>query len=162
MSGVNKKLEDFFNLPEVKSVIDGDAKPAEDSTEVKAFSVEETLAAVDRIDAALPLVRDLDAGDEELDVLANTAMDTYKDLIDLGMQVDSRSAAEIFSVASSLLGHAISAKTAKMTKKLKMVELQLKKAKLDADTGEKPAGEGVGHVMDRNELLAMLRNQQPE
>jgi hypothetical protein len=48
--------------------------------------------------------------------------------MDLGMNVDSRWASDIFGVASTMLGHAITAKTAKLNKKLKMVDLQLKKA----------------------------------
>jgi hypothetical protein len=77
------------------------------------------------------------------------------------MQVDSRFASEIFNSASSMLGHAITAKTAKMNKKLKMIELQLKKAALDHKMTEKteeientPLGEG--QVLDRNELLRIL------
>lgn len=161
MSGVNKKLENLFNLPEVQAALNSNP-PSEEAKEEKQFSVTETLAAVDKIDAALPAVRDLDTSDDDLDALANTAMDTYKDLVDLGMNVDSRSAAEIFSVASSLLGHAISAKTAKMNKKLKMIDLQLRKAKLDADGGGEAPKEGEGQVMDRNELLALLRKEQSE
>jgi hypothetical protein len=60
-----------------------------------------------------------------------------------------------------MLGHAITAKTAKINKKLKMLDLQLKKAQLDQKTAEKteeiestPLGEGK--VLDRNELLKML------
>ena len=77
--------------------------------------------------------------------------------MDLGMQVDSRFASEIFSVASQMLGHAITAKTAKMNKKLKMIDLQLKKAKLDKDevnNNNIPTGQGA--VLDRNELLSRL------
>jgi hypothetical protein len=77
------------------------------------------------------------------------------------MQVDSRFASEIFNSASSMLGHAITAKTAKMTKKLKMIELQLKKAALDHKMSEKteeientPLGDG--QALDRNELLRIL------
>ena len=39
-----------------------------------------------------------------------------------------------------MLGHALTAKTAKMNKKLKMIELQMKKMKLDKDTGTIEAG----------------------
>jgi hypothetical protein len=76
------------------------------------------------------------------------------------MQVDSRFASEIFSVASNMLGHAITAKTAKLDKKLKMIDLQLKKAKLDQSQPEDP-NTGVtqtaqGMVLSRNDLLERL------
>lgn len=77
------------------------------------------------------------------------------------MQVDSRFSSEIFGVASNLLGHAITAKTAKLNKKLKMIDLQLKKAALDQRQAAKseeientPLGEGKS--LDRNELLRVL------
>ena len=72
----------------------------------------------------------------------------------LGMQVDSRFASEIFSVASNMLGHAITAKTAKLDKKLKMIDLQLKKARLDQTQDDAPPPQtGHGVVLSRNELL---------
>ena len=87
--------------------------------------------------------------------------------MDLGMQVDSRFASEIFSVASNMLGHAITAKTAKMDKKLKMIDLQLKKMRLDQQQGvidakaaDAGTGEAVqtaqGMVLSRNDLLERL------
>ena len=88
-------------------------------------------------------------------------------LSDLGMQVDSRFSSEIFSVASNMLGHAITAKTAKLNKKLKMIDLQLKKAQLDQKVASKaeeientPVGEGK--ALDRNELLKMLNSKQDD
>jgi hypothetical protein len=81
--------------------------------------------------------------------------------MDLGMNVDSRFASEIFSVASNMLGHAITAKTAKMNKKIKMIELQMKKAKLDNDlAGEEQQTPNTpnaqGHVLNRNDILDRL------
>jgi hypothetical protein len=109
----------------------------------------------------LPQVRGLEASDNEMDDLAELAKNSYKDLMDLGMQVDSRFASEIFNSASSMLGHAITAKTAKINKKLKMLDLQLKKAQLDHKISSKteeiestPMGEG--NLLDRNELLKTI------
>ena len=60
-----------------------------------------------------------------------------------------------------MLGHAITAKTAKINKKLKMLDLQLKKAGLDQKIAGKteeientPMGEGS--LVDRNELLKQI------
>lgn len=96
-----------------------------------------------------------------MDELASLAQESYKDLMDLGMQVDSRYSSEIFNVAGTMLGHAITAKTAKINKKLKTIDLQLKKAALDQKMQSKekeientPLGEGK--VLDRNELLKAL------
>ena len=115
----------------------------------------------------MPGVRGLEANDEEMDGLAELAKSSYNDLMDLGMQVDSRFASEIFGVASNMLGHAITAKTAKMDKKLKMIDLQLKKMRLDqqqamidAKAADAGTGEGMqtaqGMVLSRNDLLDRL------
>ena len=113
--------------------------------------------AIDKIDSALPAVRDLDASDGEMDELADLAKDSYKDLMDLGMQVDSRFASEIFNVAGTMLGHAITAKTAKMNKKLKVIDLQLKKMRLDQQTPEEQQlATAQGQVLNRNDLLERL------
>jgi hypothetical protein len=153
---MTKKLEELFDLP-----------PSFDNSEEElVYTPEETKTAIaeiddaiDKIDAALPGVRDLSAADSEMDELADLAKGSYKDLMDLGMNVDSRFAAEIFSVAGAMLGHALTARQAKLNKKLKMIDLQLKKANLDmkqADGGEATPQQGQGHVLDRNELLDRL------
>jgi hypothetical protein len=130
------------------------------------------MAAMDnleKIDAALPAIKGLEASDKEMDDIAQTAIDSYEDLMSLGMNVEARVASEILSSASQFLGHAITAKNAKINKKLRMVELQLRKARLELDIrkAEKPKGdgneeEGKGQVLDRNELLAEILKQANE
>ena len=153
---MTKKLEALFELDQDE--IDSLAKPTPDNAQEITTQALDTLS---KIEQALPQVRGLDAADDEMDSLATLAQDSYKDLMDLGMQVDSRYASEIFNVAGTMLGHAITAKTAKLNKKLKMIDLQLKKAQLDQKAASKeeqieatPLGEG--RVLDRNELLKML------
>ena len=153
---MTKKLEELFELPKNNDRGITIALP-ENMEEITI----DTAEALDKIEAALPQVRGLEASDTEMDELARLATDSYKDLMDLGMQVDSRFASEIFNSASSFLGHAITSKTAKINKKLKMLDLQLKKAQLDQKTAGKeeeinatPLGEGK--TLDRNELLKML------
>ena len=153
---MTKKLEELFELPKNNDRGITIALP-ENMEEITI----DTAEALDKIEAALPQVRGLEASDTEMDELARLATDSYKDLMDLGMQVDSRFASEIFNSASSFLGHAITSKTAKINKKLKMLDLQLKKAALDQKTAGKeeeinatPLGEGKS--LDRNELLKML------
>ena len=159
----NKQLEELFELP---------ITPNDVSESVPSISVNrETIVAlddtIDKIEAALPTVKGLDMADSEMDELARMAVESYQDLSNLGMQVDSRFASEIFSVASNMLGHAITAKTAKLDKKLKMIDLQMKKMRLDQqqqliDQKKTPEldGEatqtGTGIVLSRNDLLERL------
>ena len=153
---MTKRLETLFELPQEE--IDTLSKPIPDDAEIVTTTA---LNNLEKIETALPQVRGLETADNEMDELAELAKNSYKDLIDLGMQVDSRFSAEIFGVASNMLGHAITAKTAKVNKKLKMIELQLKKAVIDQRNLDKqevvestPLGEGK--ALDRNELLKIL------
>ena len=83
--------------------------------------------------------------------------------MDLGFNVDSRYASEIFAVAGTMLGHALTAKTAKLNKKLKMVELQMKKVKLDRDIqGDEPTQTAHGQVLSRNDLLEMIKGSKDQ
>lgn len=159
---MTKKLEELFELA---------SSDENDLTiplpEVTEEVTENALSTLDKIEAALPQVKGLEAADTEMDELAEMATSSYKDLMDLGMQVESRFSSEIFNSASSMLGHAITAKTAKINKKLKMLDLQMKKAQLDQKMQSKseeieatPLGEGKS--LDRNELLKMFNTKNSE
>ena len=157
---MTRKLEELFDLPpsgfESKTT-EPDTVPA---TQIQLKEIDET---IDKIDAALPAVKGLDASDSEMDDIANKAQETFDNLMDLGFNVDSRYASEIFAVAGTMLGHALTAKTAKLNKKLKMVELQMKKAKLDSDTaGDEPAQTAHGQVLSRNDLLEMIKGSKDQ
>ena len=155
---MTKKLEELLNLPTAES--------AQNFIKENREVISQVDDAISKIDAALPMVRDLDTGDNELDELAKMAKDRAQDLIDLGMNVDPRFAGVILQTASTMLGHSITAKTAKMDKKLKMIQLQLAKAKLDhqikkdTTTGEEVPIDGHGVVLDRNELLKQILGKQ--
>ena len=151
---MTRKLEDLFDLPSSVEIETENEIPTIAETRAQLAVIDD---AIDKIDSALPAVRDLNASDGEMDELADLAKDSYKDLMDLGMQVDSRFASEIFNVAGTMLGHAITAKTAKMNKKLKVIDLQLKKMRLDQQTPEEQQiATAQGQVLNRNDLLERL------
>ena len=114
---MTRRLEELFDFPPSE-----DPDPTVEQTHTRIVEID---ATIDKIDAALPTVRDLETGDRELDDLAAKAQETFDDLMDLGMQVDSRYSSEIFAVASTMLGHALTDNTSKLNKKLQMVDLQL-------------------------------------
>lgn len=169
---MNQKLESLFNLDPME--LDNMEPTNEDAgTEVADSELDQALSVADRINKALPQVKGLDADDKDFDDYARKAMETYDRLVDLGMNVDDRNAGPIFDVASKMMTNAISAKTAKLDKKLKMIDLQLKKANLDikveqlkkseADTsrlGVGPIVEAEGTIVtDRNSLLKEIMQQ---
>jgi len=161
---MTKKLEEILNLPDSKEIIN-EAK-AEDKKSKKHTAIVEQqdtfrdMEEFDKITSALPAVKGLgDKADEELNDIAERALNAYEDLMDLGMNVESRYSGRVFEVAGSMLKTSLDAKVAKMDKKLKMIELQLKKEKQDKDDSS-PTGivNGEGFVVtDRNSLLEKLK-----
>jgi hypothetical protein len=157
---MTKKLEELLNLPESKKIVRAEEKKKDVPVDAQPFlrSMEE----FDKISAALPKVSGLgDLADNEFDALAQRATDAYDDLMDLGMNVEARYSSRIFEVAGGMLKNAIDAKSAKIDKKLKMIELQLKKQKLDQDTASDDSVtlQGDGYIVsDRNSLLEKLKN----
>ena len=162
---MTQKLSELFNLPPIE---DTTPEEAETTIEENREMIEAVDLAIDKIDAALPMVGDLDTSDKELDELSDLAKEKFQDLIDLGMNVEARFSGHILATAGTLLGHAITAKQAKLDKKLRMVDLQLKKARLDQaavkNDGEKllDATDGKAVVLDRNELLKQILGNKPK
>lgn len=159
---MTKKLEELLNLPASKDIIKAEEKKKQKEEKAEPFLRD--ISEFDKINAALPAVKGLgDASDSEFDALAQRATDAYDDLMDLGMNVEARYSGRIFEVAQAALKNAIDAKAAKIDKKLKMIELQLKKQKLDQDAmggddaGIPINGDGV-IITDRNSLLEKLKN----
>lgn len=160
---MTKKLEDLLNLPDAKEIVEQAESQQEDQ---KQYEIEQAqtfrdIADFDKISAALPAVKGLgEMADKELNEVADKAMQAYEDLMDLGMNVESRYSGRVFEVAGGMLKTSLDAKVAKMDKKLKMIELQLKKEKMDKDNGPNDDGmiNGEGYVVtDRNSLLEKLK-----
>jgi hypothetical protein len=174
---MTKKLNQVFNIPENQPVIEAEVvKKSTDKKSTDKISNSAAQAAqaakqkrqklraleeFDKITKALPLVHGLgQMADDELDAIAEKAIKSYEDLMDLGMNVESRYSTRMFEVAGSMLKTGLDAKVAKLDKKLKMVDLQLKKQKIDGDTvSEGKFTEGSGFlVSDRNSLIERLKN----
>jgi len=130
---MTEKLEQLFNLPpaetdeqinldDVKLEVDADALPV-----VTEPVSQEVMDTGFKIDAALDTVRNLQDSDLDMDTLAKKATDAFDDLLDLANNVEDRHAGKIYEVASTMLGNAITAKQNKQDRKLKTIELQLKK-----------------------------------
>lgn len=159
---MTKRIEELLNL-EPKDSKQLPAPKVDEETIAKALEVEnlnQSLAAIQDTVRSLPQIKELnDLNDNELDSLSQKAEQAYDDLMDLGMNVEVRYSGRIFEVASSMLKNAIDAKAAKIEKKLKAVDLQLKKYKIDKEAPEDTNNvlEGQGYIItDRNELLKKL------
>ena len=162
---MTKKLEELLNLPESKEIIQQAEILEEEQANHDLENQQETLrdiAEFDKIASALPAVKGLgQKADDELEDIAKRALTAYDDLMDLGMNVEQRFASRVFEVAGGMLKTSLDAKVAKMDKKLKMIDLQLKKEKMDRDggSGDGDVVSGAGYIVtDRNSLLEKLKN----
>ena len=147
---MTKKLEELFNLQD--TIIEPEI--------VEIKSVAEREAAITNMSIALPTISELqELGEEELDILSDKALAAHDNLMDLAMNVEIRYASRLFEVASSMMGNAITAKNSKLDKKLKAIDLQMKKMKIDQSIApaENNTIAGSGYIIaDRNELLKTL------
>lgn len=157
---INTNLEDVLNLAPIEDDEQDETKlvPVEIGSDL---TTPEVLDRVDKIASALPEVKGLEASDQELDDLADMATRAYKDILELGFNTDPRHGAEVLQVASNMLAHAITAKTNKIQKKLKMIDLQIKKQRVDQyerEQNKEPAGAipSKATEIDRNTLVEQL------
>lgn len=158
---MTKRIEEILNIApsEEKPFISPNEINNEENKPV--LNLEEKLEEFDKIASALPRVKGLgDIADAELDALASKAEQAYDDLMDLGMNVEARYGARMFEVAAQMMNAAITAKSHKIDKKLKMVDLQLKKLAIDKkSTKSDDPIEGEGYIItDRNSILEKLKN----
>ena len=181
---MNKKLEKTFDLPSMEEALDdqqqeesnlenSEAQDLDRSSAAAHAELEESdvaddeqvikraLTTAEQIDKALPQVKDLQTHDTDMDTYSGEAMKSYRELMDLGMNSEARHAGKFFEVAQTMMKNAIEAKNAKADKKLRMIELQLKKQRVDQwdkrDGNDQDVIEGEGFVVgDRNKLLDQL------
>ena len=106
----------------------------------------------------------MEAHDTEMDDIASQAVESYEQLMSLGMNMTDMAAGPVFSNAAAMLKIALEAKDSKTTRKLKQIDLMLKKANLD-ERVKKNQPEELEDIqsrpLDRNELLKIL-NPKPE
>ena len=149
---MTRKLEEEFNLPPIEDVLPTEKK--EEKKEITEVEIKEALTNAEKIDP-LPKVKDLETHDDEMEDIAQKAIDSYDELMNLGMNVQDAHAGRVFETASKMLQIAMDSKNAKVDKKLKMIDLQIK-MRLD-QTKEWITNEGS--VMDRNHILQILNKK---
>ena len=156
------KLEDFFNLSPADDEPDADPKPviSRDELFAEAKSIYSSLSTAEKVNCALPLVTGLEQHDTEMDVISAKATSAFEQLMNLGGNVADMHAGKIYEVAGQMLKTVLEANNSKADKKLKLIELQLKKIRseqVDASLGDNTNGPGPSNnEFDRNELLKHL------
>lgn len=160
-------MEDFFNLPPIDEpeVVEVLPEKSKEQLLAEAKEIYTALTTAEKIDYALPTVMGLETHDLEMDEIATKAVKTFDDLIVLGGNVQDLHAGKIYEVAGQMLKTALEAKNAKAERKLKMINLQLKKVRaeqIDFGQGNSDRRRSNGGEFDRNELLKYIVSNKTE
>jgi hypothetical protein len=162
---MTKKLEEEFNLPPIEEalgektpVTDGNKEVKEAKKEIEVIS--HGLSVAEKINDAFKEIRGLGDHEVEMDDISLKAIDSYEQLMNLGMNVSDMAAGKVFAEASNMLKIALEAKDSKTKAKLQQLDLMLKKARLDKtknQNGEYGDDVTATQVYDRNELLRIMK-----
>jgi len=163
---MTKSLEEEFNLPplkeaikeqEVTEVVIDEVSPVTDisASDDEPVQIMKALSVAEKIDHALVRVDQLDESDSEMDELAKEALEAYAELKDLAMNMSDAHSGRMMEVAASMLRTSLDAKSAKIDRKLKTIDLQIKKMRMDRLSGniDSSSEDDMGIEFDRNELL---------
>ena len=165
---MTKKLEEEFNLPPIEEATAKENAEAtekfdvQEVTHVDIEDVQTALSNAEKIDLALKNVKGLDEHDDEMDDIGQQAIDSYQQLMNLGMNVGDREAGSIFDSAAKMLKTALEAKESKIDTKLKQIDLMIKKGRLDNNTQSGSNTASGGPAVDRNELLKIINSDKKE
>ena len=158
---MTKRMEEFFNLPPTNNevVVEEILQKSKEQHLAEATEIYSALTTAEKVDLALPTVTGLEIHDNEMDDIAKRAISKFEDLCVLGGNVPDLHAGKIYEVAGQMLKTALEAKNAKAERKLKMIDLQLKKVRaeqIDIDQGNGDRKNSSGGEFDRNELLKYI------
>tara|TARA_R110000803_G_scaffold25524_8_gene61040 strand:+ start:15440 stop:15925 length:486 start_codon:yes stop_codon:yes gene_type:complete len=156
---MTKKLEEEFNLPPMEEALEAQSQEVETlfAPEINIQTVEDAITVSEKINNALAEVRGMEHHDKEMDDISIQAIESYEQLMSLGMNMTDMAAGSVFNNAANMLKIALEAKDSKINRKLKQVDLMLKKASLDHRVNSKDGETGFSATsLNRNELLKIL------
>ncbi len=153
---MTKKLEEEFNLPPIEEVTD--VVPSKEETQEIIEETQNAISVSEKINLAFKEIKGLEDHEVEMNDIAKEALNSYKQLMDLGMNVSDMAAGKVFAEASNMLKIALDASDAKTKAKLQQIDLMLKKARIDKFSDKGNSEETVqATVFDRNDLLKIIK-----
>ena len=155
---MTKKLEEEFNLPPIEEVTQQETLPTVEETQEVIEEVKGALSISEKINLAFKEVKGLEDHEVEMNDIAKKAIESYEQLMNLGMNVSDMAAGKVFAEASNMLKIALDASDAKTKAKLQQIDLMLKKARIDKFDNKGTETEAVqATVFDRNDLLKIIK-----
>ena len=181
-----QQVDEALGLPSAKQWMEMTGQEPEEDTEMDLYqddedeqseteiSLEEAKAAMEKLKAMRVQLRelpDITARKTQLDRLAQMAERKFEDIFDRAFNCEDRFAAEMINAANSMLKIALDAHAKIIDSDVKLVDLQLKKDKMEIDLNlktKKPEsvgdptaieGQAVAHKTRNEMLAAMNRNK---
>ena len=155
---MTKKLEEEFNLPPIEEVTDQETLPTVEESKDLIEETQDALTVSEKINLAFKEVRGLEDHEGEMNDIGKKALNSYEQLMSLGMNVSDMAAGKVFAEASNMLKIALDASDAKTKAKLQQIDLMLKKARIDKFSDKGANEESVqATVFDRNDLLRIIK-----
>lgn len=159
-----KKLEDVLNIEnmgELSSETENDPNETEKESHTNIINTDETKQMIDQaeeLDNILSNITGLDQHDVEMDDIVSKAMTTYEELVHLGRNSPVMYSCKVYEVAGNLLKTAMDARDSKLSKKMKLIDMKLKKLKIDTDANKKNNDESDddGSTLTRNDILELM------
>tara|TARA_Y200000002_G_scaffold104888_1_gene85521 strand:+ start:177 stop:656 length:480 start_codon:yes stop_codon:yes gene_type:complete len=153
---MTKKLEEEFNLPPMDEA--NEIVPSVEESKEAIEEVQDALTVSEKINLAFKEIKGLEEHEVEMNDIAKKAINSYTQLMDLGMNVSDMAAGKVFAEASNMLKIALDASDAKTKAKLQQIDLMLKKARIDKFSDKGTNEETVqATVFDRNDLLKIIK-----
>lgn len=179
-------VNDALGLPSLEqwSNMTGDECDSDESTEMnlytndehddeeESFDLQKAKDAMNKLKEMRVQLKDLPditARKGHLDRLANLAEKKFEDIFDRGFNCEDRFASEMLNAANAMLKIALEAHTKIIDSDIKLVDMQIKKDKMEIELNLKPKGE-LGSTSDdrsiegekavpktRNEMLALRK-----
>lgn len=131
----------------------------EGATEMSQEEIKTALAEAKELKKQLRQIPDILDKEKEIDSISNDAAKYFEDIMDKAFNTEDRFAPELFNAGNALLKTALDGKNAIVNAKLKLLDLELKKQKMEQDYAQKggPQMKQVNGqeiiVADRNALL---------
>ncbi len=170
---MSRTIQEALDLPTLEDLLKGPQETDDDDALTEEQMMEaEANADVDALTTALgsnivarpdPDAEEAKDHAENTDDIFGQTLQHAQDLMDLGYNVDTRSAGRIFETAANMYKIALDAKNSKRDAQLKNMKLKLENEKLKAmirqksgESGEIIEQEAVV-MADRNDLIKKLR-----
>ena len=154
-----------LNLPHISDIIKDDEEIIDD------VNLEKALEDLDNVAERKAMIEGT-GHTKDMDSLHDEIIQHARDLMAYGFNTDSRGARGIFEVATTMYGHAISAKNSKRDAELKAMKLALDRKKLELDekktlysigqnNNQVATSDNKGNIVveDRNDLIKKWRDE---